>query len=304
MKKKDDRYLLAYRRNVFSQNGEDGVLMKIFSMLAKSNSHWAVEFGAWDGLFSSNTANFIKNHGWSGVYIEPDNGRFKNLLKNHTDNPKVHCIQEFISIEGKNRLDKILKGVKELPHDFDLLSIDVDSCDYYIWNSLMDYRPKVVIIEFNPTIPLDYDYVQPPDFSVHDESNLGILVKLGKKKGYELVSCVENNAIFLRKEFFPRLGIVHNEPEILFEPFGKVYQTSIWQGYDGTLHLIGYNKLLVHNVTINEERIQVLPKFLRFFPGQTHPLLQIFKKFYYQFPIIPRIMNILLSGTTEAPKLS
>jgi hypothetical protein len=302
MKKPDDTYLLSYRKNVYSQSGEDGVLAKIFSMLPKEKNRWTVEFGGWDGKFSSNTCNFIENSHWNGIFIEPDAERFKELVKNHGSNPNVHCIKKFITLKGENRIDRILQKVQNLPKNFDLLSVDVDSCDYQIWKSMNLYQPKVVIIEFNPSIPLDFDYIQPDDFSIHNESNLGVLVKLGKNKGYELVSCVENNAIFVRKEYFHLFKINDNSPEILFAPFKSRYQTQLWQGYDGTLHLIGCNKLLVHNILIREERIQVLPKILRFFPGQTHPILQTFKKAYYKFPFIPKLMNLVLTGASEGSK--
>lgn len=300
-KSKDNLYLLKFRKDVHSQNGEDGVLVKIFSLLPKRKGHWGVEFGAWDGIVASNTSNLIRHKGWHGVYIEADSERFKELIRNYGDNPRVYCMQKFIEIKGVNTLDNLLKGLSEVPEDFDLLSIDIDSCDYHVWKSIKRYAPRVVIIEFNPSIPLDYNYVQPPDFSIHDESNLGILVELGKAKGYELISCVENNAIFVKKEFYRLFGLTDNRPEVLFGPFLKKWQTHLWQGYDGTLHIVGCDRLVVHNIRIRESKIQVLPKFMRIFPGKTNPLLQLFKKYYYKYPLISKTMHFFITGIVDPP---
>ena len=300
-KTNDNTYLLEFRKDIYSQFGEDGILEKIFSKLPKKKEYWSVEFGAWDGKFSSNTCALIEKKKWHGVYIEADTVRFQDLLANHGDNSRVHCINAFIELEGKSKLDNLLKTVKELPIEFDLISLDIDSCEYYVWESLKQYTPSVVVIEFNPTIPPDYPYVQPKSFDIHDEHSLGSVVELGKKKGYELVSVTDNNAIFVRKEYFRFFDIADNSPSTMFAPFAKLYLTNLWQGADGTLHLIGCNKLLWHNIMITENKIQVLPKYLRFFPGKTHPALQLFKKYYYQYPIISKMMNMILAGTTETP---
>jgi len=288
-------YLLKYRENIFSQFGEDGILSYIFRVIPEKN-RWSVEFCAWDGIFASNICNFVKNQGWYGVYIEADKNRFRDLLKNHGNNDRVFCLNRFIDFKGPDKLDHILNTIKELPKDFDLLSIDIDSCDYYVWQSLTKYHPKVVIIEFNPTIPVDYEYVQNKSFNIHDEHSLSSVTNLAKKKGYELISCTDSNAIFIVKKYYPLFHIKNNSPKTLYKPFEKYYQTKIWQGGDGTLHLIGCQRLLWHNILINENKIQVLPKYLRFFPGKTHPLLQLFKKFYYQFPIISKVMNLIIAG--------
>ena len=44
--------------------------------------------------------------------------------------------------------------------NFDFLSIDVDGCDYYLFESLTKYKPKLICIEYNPTIPNDVEFIQ------------------------------------------------------------------------------------------------------------------------------------------------
>lgn len=293
--------LLNYKRNVFSQFGEDGIIEYIFKVIPSNKHPWSVEFGAWDGQFLSNTCNLITNHGWSGIYIESDKRKFRELLKNHGVNPKVHCINKFVGFEGRDTLDNILKKVKELPVDFDLLSIDVDSVDYYIWESLKNYKPKVVIMEFNPTIPVDYEYIQPKDFGIHNEHSLISVVKLGKRKGYELICCTDINAIFVKKRFFNLFRIKDNSPKVMFKPFESLYLSQIWQGMDGTLHLIGCNRLLWHNFKISEKKIQVLPRFLRFYPGINSPFLHFLQKVKNRVPVINKFINFVVTGKWELP---
>eukprot|EP00971_Amphidinium_carterae_P184506 3662887-Amphidinium_carterae.1 len=49
-------------------------------------------------------------------------------------------------------------GLEKVPHDLDLLTIDVDFNDYWIWQALLEdgrFRPRVVAVDFNPDLPLD-----------------------------------------------------------------------------------------------------------------------------------------------------
>ena len=63
-------------------------------------------------------------------------------------------------LKGENSLPEILSK-HNIRKDFDFLSIDVDGTDYYIWESLeKKYNPKVVCIEFNPTIPNNIEFIQ------------------------------------------------------------------------------------------------------------------------------------------------
>ena len=43
----------------------------------------------------------------------------------------------------------------------DLLSIDIDGNDYHIFESLKKLRPRLIICEYNPTIPVWYDVYGP-----------------------------------------------------------------------------------------------------------------------------------------------
>lgn len=295
--------LLNYRKNVFSQFGEDGVIEHIFRKIPHNQHPWGVELGAWDGRFCSNICNLVENQRWRGVFIEGDRHRFKDLLKNHGSKERVHCITTFVRPKGSDNLDSVLVGVGELPKDFDLLSIDIDGLDYYIWESLHQFNPKAVILEFNPTIPVDFEYVQAEDFFIHDGCSLLSLVKLGKRKGYELICCTDTNAFFCREKYYNRFGLKNNLPEKMFRPFASMYQTKIWQGGDGRLHLIGCDRLLWHNFRINEKKIQVLPRFLRFHPGVNSSLLHFLQQVKNRIPLINKLVNFIVVGKWEPPPM-
>ena len=150
--RRDCAWLLEHRANVTSQIGQDGILAKIFDLVGEGQK-FCVEFGAWDGKHLSNTWNLIANKGWSGILIEGDPTKFRGLLATHPY-PRVKALNCFVHWQGEQALDDILAR-NGAPAQIDLMSIDVDGNDWHIWKSLAKYRPRVVLIEFNPTIPND-----------------------------------------------------------------------------------------------------------------------------------------------------
>lgn len=186
--------LLRFRRNIFSQHGEDGVLAEILRRLGISGG-WFCEFGAWDGRHLSNTFHLLEN-GWQGVMIEGDAGRFEELQKTAARfGGALHCIGEFVASErGPKSLDGLLARTP-IPRDFEVLSVDVDGPDYHIWNSLTDYQPLVVIIEINSNYPPGARHVDTAD--AHG-SSFTSMIELGKKKGY--VPLVHTGNLFFVRE--------------------------------------------------------------------------------------------------------
>lgn len=207
--------LNKYRNNVYSQNGEDGVIKEICSRLDIKNGSF-VEFGAWDGKYLSNTYCLLEQ-GWKGVYIEGDKEKFDVLVRNMMDyKEKVTLLQAYVRKEGDHCLDNLLSKTS-LEKDFDLLSIDVDSFDWHIWNSLNGFQPKIVVIETNSSIP-------PGIVQTHREdgpkgSSFTAMVELGKSKGYTPV-CHTGNLIFIKNHLIEKLHLTEEEiefPELLFD---------------------------------------------------------------------------------------
>ncbi len=220
-----------FQSNTFSQGGEDGVIEKVLCTLPRRD-RWCVEFGAWDGSYLSNTRNLIEHHGYSAVEIEGNPKKFRALQKNYATNKNVIGINAFVGFQASDRLDRVLES-SPVPVDFDFLSIDIDGNDYHVWKATRIYIPKVVCIEFNPTIHTDVDFVQNADPEINQGASLSALVRLGKEKGYELICVLAFNAIFVRKEFFGLFDIVDNSPYTLRKNVDHV--THIFSGYDGRL---------------------------------------------------------------------
>lgn len=262
--------LLRYAKSITSQVGEDGVIAQILERLEIVNG-WCVEFGAWDGKFNANTWDLVHNRGWKAVYIEANETAFAMLVENSSGLPDVHCINEFIEIDGPKRLDALLARTP-IPKDFDFLVIDIDSNDWHIWKSLQGYRPKVVMIEFSEFCPPEIFYVKDPDAPGPSSASLSAVSELAKQKGYELIAVVGGNALFVLKEYSSRFEIRDNSPQAMFKSFAN---TRLFQSYDGTLFLAGNRELIwrhqrdrdgqIKRIHVSDADIQVLPEGLRVF---------------------------------------
>ena len=182
--------ILDHRNNVFSQNGEDGVIEYILDKL-NITSGTCCEFGAWDGKHLSNTFNLIKNKEWKGLYIEGDESKYKDLLETCKEYPNITPVQKFVT--GDNLDDIILNN--DFPEDLDLLSIDVDSIDYEIWKGLKKVRPKLVIIEPSNSTPL---WEKNVSYDGHGASPF-LIKQLAKEKGYTFL-CTTGNLFFVRDD--------------------------------------------------------------------------------------------------------
>lgn len=242
--------------NVTSQYGEDGVIAHIVKTI-KPEHKYCVEFGAWDGKLHSNCHSLVKAQDWGGLMIEANLGKFQELKATYSGTPHVVPVNRFVDFEGDNSLDNILRE-HGAPKSLGLISIDIDGNDYYIWESLNDYTPEIVVIEINPTVPNDVIFVQEKSFDVHHGASVAAMVLLGKQKGYELAVCTLGNAIFVRADKFPLLGLERNSIHNLFMP---VQNGRIFQGYDGSIHIVGMDKLIWwNNQPVTSADFQVIPK--------------------------------------------
>lgn len=206
-----------YCKNVYSQNGEDGILEQLLKELEITNGTFC-EFGASNGIDCSNTYRLIKEHNFSGIAIELDASRYQQCVNNYRAFNNVRVFHGGVFYKDKdNDLDAWLKR-GNLPYDFDVLSIDIDYDDYYVWEQLSDFAPKIVIFETNPYRDPIYDEL-PGKRSA--EYNIDLLqqwfpervaagcsfisaVKLGLSKGYIPLSYT-GNIIFLRKDLAYKL---------------------------------------------------------------------------------------------------
>ena len=251
--------LLGHARNVTSQCGEDGIIARIIDVLQPLN-RFCVEFGAWDGRHFSNCYNLLANNGWSGLMIEANAEKFRELQKTYQDSPQVATLNRFVAFEGTDTLDQILRE-NGAPQELGVLSIDIDGNDYYVWESLQAYSADLVVIEFNPTIPNDVIFVQEKSFQVNHGCSLLALVLLGKEKGYELACCTNWNAFFVKQAAYPGLGIKDN---FIYKMYQPLQDGRIFQGYDSSIHVVGMDNLIWGGgVRLTSADFQVVPQSMR-----------------------------------------
>lgn len=179
--------LRAAENQVYSQQGEDGVIAAILEEIGTTN-RVAVEFGALDA-FTDNTYA-LKMANWQVYGI---NGEART--------PNVH--EHWLTAENCN---EVFAGIG-IPKKFDVMSVDVDFNDYYIWEAL-DYSPRLVVMEYNASIKpteskvVAYEPTRTWDGSNYFGASLLALVKLNQRKGYSLVHCESQgvNAFFVRDD--------------------------------------------------------------------------------------------------------
>lgn len=254
----ENNWLDAYASKTFSQRGEDGTIAKILEVTGE-NDGWCVEFGAWDGIYNSNVYNLIKNKNYKAVLIEGSPTKFQDLCKNMNDFP-VTPINSFVGFDEASGLDSILNKTP-IPKNFDVLVIDIDGNDYHAWKAIKSYKPKLVVAEFNPTIPNEVEFIQEPITHLNHGSSLKALVALGKSKGYELVATNLNNGFFVDEKYFSKFQIADNSIEKLRTDLSRV--TYLFSGYDGRVFVRGYGELDLHGIPISEKHMQLLPSFLQ-----------------------------------------
>lgn len=194
--------LRSFERKVFSQQGEDGILEEIFRRIGETNRHF-VEFGVETGV-ECNAARLARECGWSGLFMEGNPDDIPALKANYAHLPGVRCVQAMVSSANVQQLFADAK----VPAEPDLLVIDIDGNDYWVWKAITDYRPRVVVVEYNPFYPPPVRWVmaEDPNFrwqrTTYFGASLAALAWLGRQKGYDLVGTDSHgvNAFFVRSD--------------------------------------------------------------------------------------------------------
>jgi hypothetical protein len=235
--------LRSYRSDVHSQHGEDGVLAEVFDRLESSTelSRWCVEFGAWDGLHLSNTANLVLHRGWRAVLIEPVAERCAEIPRNLPAD-RVTALCSSVGLEPPNRLDDLLAGTG-IPEDLDLLSIDMH-------------------------------YEQPLGAGVAHGSSASAIVSAAGELGYVLAEVTDSNLVLVRSDLADAvLGRVRPTLDELRDD--RAARCFLFVGYDGTVLTSDPVQLPWHRVVVRPRDLQVLPARLRTFPGSTTRLQRL-----------------------------
>lgn len=167
--------LSSKEKTYYSESGEDGILFELFNIFGVTDKYY-VEFGAEDGS-QCNTRALRQFANFNGVL-------FDMKYQNTNINLFKHEITTYNVID-------IFKS-HNVPTQFDLLSIDIDSYDFYVLQVILEhYKPRVFVCEYNATHLPTEDCVVLKENVIMNGNYFGASIlsfyKLGIKYNYSLV---------------------------------------------------------------------------------------------------------------------
>lgn len=231
---------------VFSQFEEDGLLLYILSMIGMETRRF-VEIGSDDGL-NSNCANLYFHFGFHGLFIDGNQRSIRRGERFYSRYPnRWYYKPRFLCAMVKRENINQLIEKEGFTGEIDLLSVDIDGNDYWIWDALEVCTPRVVIIEThvefglqNIVVPYDPGYSFPGKHPVYHGASAVAMTRLGKKKGYRLVGANRygSNFIFVKEELCgnllpevtPESLLTHPSAVASFTAFDQVKHFPYEQG--------------------------------------------------------------------------
>ena len=218
----DPKRLNRHEARMYSQAGEDGTIAEIFRRIGVTNKVF-VEFGSGDG--HENNTVFLLCHAWTGLWIDADREAVNTVRKNFAVDIQSRRLVILDAIVTAENIENLLARAN-VPLEFDLLAIDIDRNDYWVWRKIERYRPRTVVVEYNEKFPpgvewvIEYDANAFWDGTDQFGASLTALEILGRRKGYVLVGCTLGgvNAFFVRQDLVgdrfsePYTALNHYEP--------------------------------------------------------------------------------------------
>lgn len=298
-------HFLEFAFDECSQGGEDGILTELFRRLSIQKGS-LVDIGAWDGKHLSNSRRLLHHEGWRGLLVEANESRSRDCAAMYAEEGRdvekeVVVKNALVNFEKGDEASvcSLIESVAFLNYDFELLNIDVDGNDYHLMEHYLDsfshQRCKVIVCEFNPSIPNEVYFVQARDMNIQQGSSLRSITQLAVKYGYMLVCTTIFNAIYVRQDLVEKVIPADHYPSEFYDMLSTARDnaqdaskevkadesaltrvlhlmnkgdmtTSFFQTYDGEIKLIGCKRLLWHDMPINVQKFQVLKKKERRFP--------------------------------------
>jgi hypothetical protein len=197
--------LQARRFGLRSRDGSDGLLLALLDA-ADVETRTFVDLGS--GSSGGGCAVLAFELGWYGLMVE---GREEAAAKLQAEWPHLPVRCAMLQPDTVGRVVAEMMAEAGLPMTIDALSLDIDSVDYWVFESL-DISPRVLMLEYNAyfgptasvTVPKDFvGRVEPEYFG----ASLTALTSLARRKGFDLVICEESglNAFFVRRDLAPAL---------------------------------------------------------------------------------------------------
>jgi len=211
--------LTQYEFKVFSQWGEDGIIQHLVNSIDIKNKTF-IEFGVQDFL-ESNCRFLLMKDDWRGFVIDGSTANIQRLKNSYFYwKHQLDAVDQFITKENINEL-LALSGFAE---DVGILSVDLDGNDYHILNAITNFKPRILICEYNPyfggvrkiTIPYDpaFTRMRAHYSNLYWGASLGAMTFLANKKGYSLcgVGSMGSNAFYVRNDLLnDRLRVMTSE---------------------------------------------------------------------------------------------
>jgi hypothetical protein len=196
----------ARRFSLHSANEEDGVLLALLDATGVGTRTF-VDLGS--GASGGSCAILAFDLGWRGLMVE---GRPESVARLEAELPHhVAARQAMLAPDTVNAtLDEFLRTAG-LSRDIDVLSLDIDSVDYWLLQEL-DLTPRVLVLEYNAYFGPVASVTVPRDFAGREQreyfgASLTALATLAHRKGYDLILCEQGgaNAFFVRRELAPAI---------------------------------------------------------------------------------------------------
>jgi hypothetical protein len=230
----DPRALTPYGFSAYSQTDEDGIFQEIFRRIGTTNKT-LIDFGCAEGV--ENNTTYLILTGWRGLWMDGGAANIRKCrrdFRQQVEAGRLTLKHAFITRENINEL------IREagLPKEIDILSIDIDGNDYWIWEAIDCVSPRVVAIEYNTTfrppakVVQVYDAQYRPNYSNDFGASLKALECLGARKGYSLTGCSFSgaNAFFVRNDlvkdlFSAPFTAEHHYREPQYDAFVRGYNS-------------------------------------------------------------------------------
>ena len=194
-----------YGKSIFSQNGEDGIIHEIFNRIGTSNKFF-VEFGVETGVECNTAALLLQK--WKGLWIEADKDFFNGIKKNFEEPIGKGQLDVKNAFVTPSNIENIFEEFN-VPKELDLLSIDIDSTDYWVRKAITNYKPRVLVMEYNAAFFPPVVWIKKKNENIwNHDMNVGASLQaihdLNKHMGYTLVGCDFNgvNAFFVRNDCY------------------------------------------------------------------------------------------------------
>lgn len=216
--------LSMWASSTYSQNGEDGMIAEILRRL-EIETGTCVEVGAHDGFTFSNTAALWHDRGWRAALLEPNATRVRQLRK-RTGGRVCTIIDQPVG-PGHDDLATLLDRAA-FPLEVDLLSIDVDGPDVEILRKLGRVIARVIVCEYNPTIPWPFEVEGTTGSSIG--ASLATVVRAAEAGGYAVVGITTTNVLLVRRDDIDSFADLETAPQALADLSSCTFVVSDYAG--------------------------------------------------------------------------